>query len=66
MRHVGHFDDHASAGRDPQRPQHAGKVRGTATGACAGQTTRTGIQDDGVGRMVALQASYFADRLCEP
>lgn len=66
MRHVGHFDDHASAGRDPQRPQHPGKVRGTAAGPGVGQATRTGVQGDGVGRMVALQASYFADRLREP
>lgn len=43
MRHVGHFNDHASAGRDPQGPQHPGEIRSPPIGAGAGQATRTGV-----------------------
>lgn len=66
MRNVGHFDDNASAGRNPQGPQHPGEIRGPATGAGASQAAGIGVQDDGVGRMVAVQASHFADCLRKP
>lgn len=49
MRHLGHFDDDASAGRDSQGPQHPGEICGAPAGAGVGQATGIGVQGHGVG-----------------
>jgi len=43
MWHVGNFDDHASAGRDPQGPQYARKICSSPAGVGFGQATRAGV-----------------------
>jgi len=43
MRHVGHLDDHASAGRYPQRSRHPREICGAPTGAGIGQVAGTGV-----------------------
>lgn len=63
---MGRIDDHAGAWRESKGSQYPGEVHCASAGPVIGQVTGSGIQSDGMGGVVTVQASNFADSLREP
>lgn len=65
MWHMGHIDDHAGTWRESEGSQYSGEVHSASAGPVIGQVTGSGVQSDGVGGVVTVQTSNFADSLRE-